>query len=58
MFSRLQIMHAYVRLESIAVIGIVPTYGYKYDLYNYKVYLAYAHTLYGFTLYVNNKNVR
>ena len=55
MFSRLQIMHAYVRLESIAVIGIVPTYGYKY---NYKVYLAYAHTLYGYTLYVNNKNVR
>ena len=47
MISRLLIMHAYVRLESIAVLGIIPTYGYKYDLYNYKVYLAYAHTLYG-----------
>ena len=47
MISRLLITHAYVRLESIAVLGMVPTHGYKYDLYNYKVYLAYAHTLYG-----------
>ena len=48
MISRLLITHAYVCLESIAVLGIVPTYGYKYDLYIIKyVYLAYAHTLYG-----------
>jgi len=48
MISRLLITYAYVRLESIAVFGIVPTYGYKYDLYIIKyIYLAYANTLYG-----------
>ena len=36
-------LHAYVRLESIAILGIVPTYGYKYDLYNYIVYILLMH---------------